>query len=88
MQQSLPYLSDSQSSVRLAAVRFIGESLPLAPSGQAWPRPCTALAPSLWPPQPPCAEPQPPPAPCHRLGLVAALLSATPHGCWWPLGQP
>lgn len=44
MEQSLPYLRDPQSSVRLAAVRFLGESQPLAPFGPAWPRPCSALA--------------------------------------------
>lgn len=92
MHQSLPYLRDPQSTVRLAAVRFISESQPLP--GPFWASLATSLplhwqqGATLWQPQPPCAEPQPPSAPCHKPGLVTALLSPTPFGCWWPLGQP
>lgn len=78
MEQSLPYLRDPQSSVRLAAVRFLGESQSLALFGPAWPCPCT-LHWQLWLPQPPRGKPQPPSAPCHMLGLVVTLPSCTPH---------
>lgn len=44
MHQTLPYLRDPQSTVRLAAVRFISESQPLAPFGPAGPFLATALA--------------------------------------------
>lgn len=83
MQQSLPYLRDSQSSVRLAAVRFIGESQPLAPFGATPTTLCRASA-SL------CPLPQPGLAGCiaqsHSPWLLVAPGMAV--GGWQGRGSP
>lgn len=76
MQQSLPYLRDSQSSVRLAAVRFIGESQPWPLLGQP------GHVPALhW--QQPCGHPN---HPVQSLSLP--LLLATAWAWWSPLSVP